>query len=111
MESDALYQVTEDLRQSEEYGKYMEKIGWRVVRIGNINVFVRKLGPAAIVKIQRVNWPLPWEEIDELLKRERAFMCKLEPINTGEISPGFKLSNWPLLGTKTLRVNLRPGEE
>lgn len=36
-------------------------------------------------------------------------MCKVEPLSKRRLE--FKLSNWPLLGTKTLRVDLRPSEE
>src|SRR3989344_2865793 len=118
MESDPLYQVTEDLRQSEEYGKYMEKIGWKVVRLGNINVFVKRLGPVAIAKIQRVKMPINFEMVDKMQQENRVMMCKVEPsfAHSATLSAteeqafksnGYRLSSWPLLGTKTLRVNLR----
>jgi lipid II:glycine glycyltransferase (peptidoglycan interpeptide bridge formation enzyme) len=37
-------------------------------------------------------------------------MVKIEPL-AGNKPPGYHVSNWPLLGTKTLRVNLRPDKE
>jgi len=91
----------EDVRRSKEYGKYMERIGWRV----DGGIFVRKLGPVAIAKIQRTNLPPDYEKI---LKRNQVIMCKLEPL-TGPA--GWKQDNWPLLGTKTLRVDLRQSEK
>ena len=107
----------EDVRRSGEYAKYMGKIGWRVVG----GVFIRRLGPVAIAKIQRVKIPVPWEKINGILKRERVFMCKLEPETRlsdgqgGRVEEwkkyGFRQDNSPLLGTKTLRVDLRPSEE
>jgi hypothetical protein len=105
----------------------MKKIGWKTIRILNIQVFVRGLGPVSIAKIQRAEMPLPWEEINSLLKKERVFMCKFEPINITPYPPlnlrggikegdilrqhGFKIDSWPLLGTKTIRVDLRQSEE
>ena len=41
-------------------------------------------------------------------------MCKIEP-ESGRVEEykkyGYRLSGWPLLGTKTLRIDLRPSEE
>ncbi|TSC84186.1 MAG: Methicillin resistance protein [Microgenomates group bacterium Gr01-1014_16] len=90
----------EDVRRSKEYGKYMEEIGWRV----DGGIFVRRLGPVAIAKIQRAELPTNWEKI---LKRNRVIMCKLEPLTK---LVGWKQDNWPLLGTKTLRVDLGQSE-
>ncbi|MBI2008498.1 peptidoglycan bridge formation glycyltransferase FemA/FemB family protein [Candidatus Amesbacteria bacterium] len=95
------FEKVEDVRRSKEYGKYMEKIGWRV----EAGIFVRKLGPVAIAKIQRTNLPMNWERI---LKRNRVIMCKLEPLTK---PLGWKQDNWPLLGTKTVRVDLSLSEE
>ena len=100
MESAAMVEV-EDVRQSEEYARYMEKIGWKVEGC----IFVRKLGPVSIAKIQRTNLPKDWESI---LRRNRVIMCKYEPLD-GKPS-GFKQDNWPLLATRTLRIDLRPNE-
>jgi len=122
MENTAGLEVKEDLRQSVEYGRYMERIGWKVTRIQSkqkIQIFIRKLGLVGIAKIQRVKLPLPWKKIEEVLRRERAFTCKLEPIippgspfgHPGGDWKGFKQDGWPLLGTKTQRVNLRPSEK
>lgn len=111
MENTAGYQVTQDVHQSEEYGNYMERIGWKTVNISNFQMFIRKVWPGRIAKIQRVNLPIPWEEVHEVLKRQRVFMCKLEPLNYGLQIPGFRQDGWPLLGTKTLRIDLRPNEK
>ena len=89
----------EDLRQSREYGQFMEKIGWRVVH----GVFIRKLGLVSIAKIQRTDLP---KGLDRILKENHVFMCKHEPLVGSP--PGFKQDGWPLLATKTLRINLRP---
>lgn len=91
----------EDLRQSPEYKKYMERIGWKVVS----GVFIRKLGPISIAKIQRTELP---KNLDKILDDNHVMMCKYEP-NIGTLT-NFKQDNWPLLATKTLRVDLRLSE-
>ena len=123
MENIKNYQIAEDLRQSSEYSQYIESLGWKSMRIqeGRIGfqIFMRRLGPVGIAKIQRVNLPLPWQKIDAFLKENKIMMCKIEPLDDGSQSLkfcdllkklGYKSSTWPLLGTKTLRVNLRPAE-
>ena len=116
MENTAKIEVAQDLRQSGEYGRYMERIGWKTITIKSkhkrVQIFVRKLGPVSIAKIQRVELPLLWEELDKILKENRVFMCKLEPNYDSRFRiqnlrmRGFKQDNWPMLGTKTLRIGL-----
>lgn len=122
MEDTKSFKVKEDVHQSPEYGKYMEKIGWITYKIedpkNRIQIFIKKVWPGAIAKIQRVDLPIPWEAIHKILKKHRVFMCKIEPMNSdlrimnSDLRKlGFRLDGWPLLGTKTLRVDLSPGEE
>lgn len=114
MENVTDIEVAEDVRQSPEYGEYTKKIGWKTVRIqrsaSSVQIFLRKLGLVSIAKIQRVNLPLPWEEISQILKNNRVFMCKLEPTGSTQYSvlsaQGFRLDKWPLIGAKTLRLSL-----
>src|SRR3989344_1403087 len=102
-----------DIRQSREYAKYMKTIGWEVVE----HVFIKKIGPVAVAKIQRVKLPIDWVKINKVLKDNRVVMCKLEPSNLDVGSrmydlrkKGFRQDTWPLLATKTLRVDLRASE-
>ena len=121
MENAENYEIDQDLRQSREYGLYMERIGWKSELIqhsgSKIQVFLKKLGPLGIVKIQRTRGVLPLEKIEKYLKDNGAMLCKIEPSvikATSEQSlksHGYKMSKWPLLGTKTLRVNLKPENE
>ena len=126
METSKNFEVREDLRQSEEYGKYIERIGGKAIKIqdpgeanasrsrSKIQIFIRKLGPVSIAKIQRVDLPLPWEKLDQVLKKYRIFMCKLEPNKDKGLpiqelrSKGFKQDSWPMLGTKTIRLSISP---
>ena len=86
-----------DIRQGAAYARYISAIGWKVKRGGGVNVFVRPIG---IAKIQRVKLPLKFEKIPGV------WMTKLEPVATGKLPPGFRQDNWPLLASKTQRVNL-----
>jgi len=129
MENPESFEIEEDLRQSVEYGRYMEGIGWKTVKILNskfeapnkhqvqnnkFQIFLRRLGPVCIAKLQRTKGEFPMEKIEIILKEYRVMMAKLEP-EGGRLEEykkyKYRLSGWPLLGTKTLRVNLRPAEE
>lgn len=119
MENKTSIQVTEDLHQSVEYGKHMERIGWKVFQIpshksktSKIKIFVRKLGPFAIAKMQRFYGQPDWVYLEEFLKKHNIFMLKSEPLeNQGEWQQhGYRQDRGPLLGTKTLRIDLRPNE-
>jgi lipid II:glycine glycyltransferase (peptidoglycan interpeptide bridge formation enzyme) len=68
------------------------------------------LGLLGIAKVQRTRGEVAWEEVFLELKKYRVFSCRYEP-TAGEKPAGFSISNWPLLGTKTLRVDLRPSED
>jgi len=111
MENPEKVEVTEDIRQSPEYGRFMEKIGWKTVHPGGVQMFVRKLGPVGIAKMQRARLPQSWKEIDKVVRNERVFMLKIEPNDVGRLPEDYKQDAWPLLGTKTLRINLRLSED
>ena len=85
-----------DLRQSAPYARYISSIGWRVEKIGGVNVFIRGLG---IAKIQRADIPADFPKIPGV------WMTKLEPLNK-QIPKGFRQDGWPLLASKTQRVDL-----
>lgn len=96
-----------DLRQSPAYGQYMQTMGWKVIKIGDIQIFIKRLWIfGSIAKIQRVHLPLPWAKIQPILKSHRVWMTKLEPINVHPAPKGFRQDKWPLLATKTLRIDL-----
>ncbi|KKU56867.1 MAG: hypothetical protein UX78_C0002G0047 [Candidatus Amesbacteria bacterium GW2011_GWA2_47_11] len=59
MESATDVEVREDIRQSEEYGRYMERIGWKTIQFNKSQIFIRRLGPVSVAKMQRGNLSLP----------------------------------------------------
>ena len=86
-----------DIRQSAAYARYISSIGWRVEKISGVNVFIRNLG---IAKIQRADVPIDFPKVPGV------WMTKLEPVNFGQVPKGFRQDGWPLLASKTQRIDL-----
>ncbi len=85
-----------DLRQCQNYAKYMESLGWIV----DHGAFIKKLWFTSIVKIQH-----PSKINLEPLKKYHPFLVKIEPLT--EITlPGFRKDNWPLIPSKTLILDV-----
>ncbi len=102
----------QDLRQSQEYTRYMEKIGWRVEE-GKI--FIRMIPLlGSIIKIQRPE-KIDFSRINHLAKKYRTLFIKIEPLNRKDAeeakTQNFKENNSPLLCSKTIQVDLTPSEE
>ena len=95
-----------DLRQSDSYADYIKSLGWKVIKTSDgVNVFIKKLPViGSLVKIQRPR-TINLKEIEEIAKRERALFIKIEPEVSLELED-FKKDNWPLLPTKTIRIDL-----
>ncbi len=99
--------LRQDFRQSNEYGDYLKGSGWEVVCVSGVNIFVRRLGPVAIAKIQRPSKEVNWKGAEKLFASRRVMMCKFEPAEERGIDHGFKQDGWPLLATRTLRIELK----
>lgn len=96
-----------DIRQSDNYAKYMESIGWTIEKLPGCNVFVRHLPIVPFFSVMKVQRPLKID-IDilrQVAKKHHAIIAKIEPVS--EVS--LKKDNWPLLPTKTriLETNLK----
>ena len=99
-----------DIRQTQEYAKYLSKTGWKVERIAEINYFIKKIPLlGSFLKIQRPE-EIRYKEIKILSNKYRAFQILVEPkteLDTEFLtSVGFKLSRSPYLPSKTLQLNL-----
>ncbi len=118
MENSEAVKIETDLRQTPEYGRFLERVGWKTVQVAGRQMFLRKLGPVKIAKMQRVDLPIPVADMERIFRQEKIIMCKLEP-REGQSEEklkelkklGFAQDKWPLLGAKTLRVNIRPAAE
>ncbi len=100
-----------DIRQSDHYSKYMHSIGWTVEKANGANIFIRKLGPTSVVKIQRPE-KIDLTEINKITKKYRPILIKIEPqtadqsLSVSLRQHGYILDKWPLLPTKTLILDL-----
>jgi len=105
-----------DLRQSQEYAKYLKSIGWLVERISGCNIYIRKipLTPFSIIKIQRPK-KIPLKKIEHLARKHRAVTIYLEPLITSyqlqATKYGYRLHKSPYLPTKTISLDLTQSEE
>src|SRR3989344_3005440 len=104
-----------DIRQTEEYASYLEKIGWIVVRKNGANYFIKKIPIiGSVIKIQR---PQQFNNltIQQLFDKYHAFQIIIEPNLTTDYkrltTTGYKLSNSPYLPTKTLQLDLTKSEK
>jgi lipid II:glycine glycyltransferase (peptidoglycan interpeptide bridge formation enzyme) len=109
-----------DLRQSPQWGNYLKALGWESVYLDSgVAVRIRRLGPLAVLKIQRpeVLDEGVLREILALRKKYRGFLTKIEPLNLiTDQEPllkkyRFRLDNWPLSVSKTIVIGLTPSEE
>ncbi|SRR5258708_1007625 len=102
-----------NLRQSPQYAKYLESVGWKIEKIDNTFIFLKKL-PALgwFVKIQR---PLVLndEAINFIEKKYHPFQISVEPNQYTKYNIlytlGFKKAD-PSLPTKTLILDLTKTE-
>ena len=97
-----------DLRQSREYQKYMESLGWEVEG----GVFIKKLG--------RLCWFGKYQRPDKVVNfSSRALFLKIEPntlrgdekVASMLDKMGFWEDKSPMLPTKTIWINLRKSKE
>lgn len=103
-----------DIRQSSLYACYMQSLGWRVEQIGKWQAFIRPFPIiGSFIKIQRINSPIPFKEIDGLIKKYRAFRVVIEPgiTNTDFELFGYCRSNSPYSPSKTIHIDLKKSEQ
>lgn len=103
-----------DLRQSPQWAKFLSSIGWTVEKIGQNQIFIRRLPllPWSVIKIQRPTNPLPFSQIDRLAKKYRALFVIIEP-QAGSFNEQYFLKNnfrktpdLSFLHTATIQINL-----
>ncbi len=104
-----------DLRQTKEFAQYMKLSGWKVEKIDNCYVYLRKLPllPPLIMKVQYPQSPIPFEKIKKLAKKHKPFQIQIQPL---KMEPGFKKYDYKLNKgsghvTKTLQIDLTLSEE
>ena len=99
-----------DIRQSQNYAKYMKSLDWSVERIAEINYFIKKVPLlGAILKVQRPE-EIRIDTVDGLCRKYGVFQLIIEPKNNFDAeyltSLGFKLAQSTYLPSKTLQIDL-----
>jgi hypothetical protein len=99
-----------DIRQTSEYGNYLEKLGWIIERRAGINYFIKKIPIlGGVLKIQRPE-EIKINIIRKIARKYGIFQIIIEPKNGHHVPSikyhGFKLSKSPYLPTKTLLLDL-----
>lgn len=107
-----------DIRQSPEYAKHLELLGWKIEKIDGCYIFIRKfplLG--SFIKIQRPEKLPPIEKIFLMVKKYHARQVILELVKPFSYSAiqlflnhGFRPSS-PFLPSKTLYIDLTRSED
>lgn len=105
-----------DLRQSCEYGEYLKSLGWQIEKLGNEQVFIRKIPLLGnLIKIQRITPPIPFPEIEKLVKKYHAFRVIIEPTSNYKLTANSYPSDYrplksPFIPTKTLVKDIKGSE-
>ncbi len=107
-----------DIRQSNKYAYFMTKIGWQVKKINRHFIFIRNipfLGKFA--KCLRITPPIPFKEINQLLKKEKIKKIIIEPQSPPDksliqqfLKNGYQPNHSPFTPTKTILIDLTKKE-
>ncbi len=108
----------QDIRQSDNWGKYLTSIGFKTVRTsGGVLMVIKKIWFFGLIKIQKPS-PLSKEDLDEIentAKKENYFMIKLEPfVGQDEnllTQAGYSISTTPLSVPSTMVIDLTKDEK
>jgi lipid II:glycine glycyltransferase (peptidoglycan interpeptide bridge formation enzyme) len=104
-----------DLRQTENYAKYLSLEGWTVERIDDTYYFLKKLPIVGyFLKLQRPE-KINFDTIDKLCRKYRIFQVIIEPKNgnqeLGVRNQGYKQSKNTYLPSKTLQIDLTQSQK
>ena len=99
-----------DIRQTQEYGKYLSKIGWTTIRKNETNYFIKKIPIlGSVLKIQRPEH-VDIKFINQLALKYGVFRKIIEPKTKLDAiyltKTGYRLSKSPYLPTKTIHIDL-----
>lgn len=103
-----------DIRQSSYFAHYMQALGWKVVRIGKHNLYLRSiplLGTYA--KLHRPDGKISLSQLATFKKDHHLKELAVEPGITTVIDPkeSLKINSVPYLPTRTIVIDLGESEE
>lgn len=102
-----------DIRQSENFASYMEKIGWQVEKFDGGQIFIKKIPPLGnFIKILRPEKQIPKEILDQIARRHNAFTLQVNysPTKTLEIDLTPPLEQIITQMTKEARYEIRKAQ-
>ncbi len=109
--------MMKDIRQSENWGKYLQTLGWDYEYAGDILVFIKKLGPASLIKIQRPDKITKNKLglVDKIAINKKALFAKIETTNPSDVKKlegfGYERNFFPLVSPSTVIINLKKSEK
>jgi len=109
---------SQDLKQCDNWGLYLESLGWKTHRISNGAMFMTIKSPlGTLVKCQhpKALSKKDLAEIEEICRAQKALFIKLEPFVGQDMelmkACGYKVSNTPQCVPSTMYIDLTQTEE
>ncbi len=100
----------QDIRQTENYAKYMELLGWKVFGVEGSYIYVKDLYLFSISKMQRPERQNFDSILTKIKNKKKLTIVYIEPKNKRQIelltAKGFKKTNFSSLPSKTIRFDL-----
>ena len=107
-----------DIRQTDEWGKYLASMGWKQFRTARgIGVVVKKMFFGSVIKVQRPQDVVLQDlrDIDEICVKNKGLFIKFEPDFKQDLSifktAGYEFSYSPLCPPTTIYIDLTKSEE
>lgn len=103
-----------DLRQTEEYAKYLSSVGWIVEKDKKTktNIYIKKIPllGLSILKLQRPERLPQINSLREIIKKHRVIQSNIETVNNSDIltlvKNGYKRNKAPFLPGTTILIDL-----
>lgn len=105
-----------DLRQTKEYARYLESVGWITIKANKENVFIKKL-PMTFVSVLKIQRPkkAPLDKLDEVIKKYRVIQSNIEVTNEDEVNflvdRRYRKGKIPFLPSNTILIDLTKSED
>lgn len=107
-----------DIRQSVPWGKYMESIGWHVIQIDRMLVYIKeiKFYGRSMVKIQHPKGKINFKKLEKEVKKYKPVFLVVEPHvyqfkESDFLKNGFKKSKLHFAPTSTIKIDITKNED
>lgn len=107
-----------DIRQSDQFAKFMKDLGWDDKFLESSHVYLRKFPLAGyFAKIPRIGTPIPFEKLKKFRKKYKLFKLNIAPFVLASVpgsekvkkkilSEGFSVNMSPFNPTTTIQIKL-----